>query len=123
MSSGAINKSERVTQNRIVKLFTDLGYEYLGDWTDRYDNSNIEIEYLDKYLEGAGYSSEQISKATYQLKSELNDPNLSLYQLNQKIYSLLRYGVNIKLDAGKPSETVKLIDWQTPANNNFYIAE
>lgn len=27
---------ERVTQNRIVKLFKDqLGYDYLGDWKDR----------------------------------------------------------------------------------------
>ena len=33
---------ERKTQNRVIDLFRDdLGYQYLGDWTDR-DNSNIE---------------------------------------------------------------------------------
>lgn len=38
-----IGQIERLTQNRIVKLFTDhLGYEYLGNWEDRLNNSNIE---------------------------------------------------------------------------------
>lgn len=35
-----IGKSERATQNRIIALFRDdLHYDYLGDWTDRPDNS------------------------------------------------------------------------------------
>ncbi|HAL55931.1 MAG TPA: hypothetical protein DCP63_05510 [Bacteroidetes bacterium] len=38
-----IGKSERATQERVIALFRDkLGYRYLGDWTDRDDNSNIE---------------------------------------------------------------------------------
>ena len=38
---------ERVTQNRVVKLFEDeLNYTYLGDWEEREGNSNIEEEYL-----------------------------------------------------------------------------
>jgi len=37
-----IGKSERETQNRIIALFRDeLGYRYLGDWSDRTNNSNI----------------------------------------------------------------------------------
>jgi type I restriction enzyme R subunit len=36
-------QSERATQNRIITLFHDeLRYDYLGDWTDRAKNSNIE---------------------------------------------------------------------------------
>ena len=39
----AIGQPERVTQNRVIALFREeLGYRYLGDWTDRDDNSNIE---------------------------------------------------------------------------------
>ena len=38
-----IGQPERVTQNRVIALFRDeLGYRYLGDWTDRDGNSNIE---------------------------------------------------------------------------------
>jgi len=41
-----MGKSERVTQNRIIALFQDeLGFRYLGDWSDRQGNSNIEEGY------------------------------------------------------------------------------
>jgi type I restriction enzyme, R subunit len=32
----SINKPEPATQNRVIALFTQqLGYSYLGDWSDR----------------------------------------------------------------------------------------
>jgi len=38
-----IGKPERATQDRVIALFRDeLKYRYLGDWTDRDGNSNIE---------------------------------------------------------------------------------
>ena len=46
-----IGKSERATQNRIIALFKhELGYRYLGDWTDRVSNSNIEESLLKAWL-------------------------------------------------------------------------
>ena len=45
----AIGQPERVTQNRVIGLFRDeLGYRYLGDWSDRDGNSNIEGGFLSK---------------------------------------------------------------------------
>jgi len=42
-----IGQPERVTQNRVIALFRDeLGYRYLGDWTDREGNSNAEEKLL-----------------------------------------------------------------------------
>jgi hypothetical protein len=39
----SIGQAERTTQNRVIALFRDeLGYRFLGDWTDRDGNSNIE---------------------------------------------------------------------------------
>jgi type I restriction enzyme, R subunit len=38
-----VGQPERATQNRVIALFRDeLSYRYLGDWTDRDGNSNIE---------------------------------------------------------------------------------
>ena len=42
-----VGQIERKTQDRIVKFFqNELDYEYLGNWEDREENSNIEKEYL-----------------------------------------------------------------------------
>ncbi len=59
-----VGQVEKKTQTRLVKLFSDkLGYTYLGDWEYREDNSNIEEEYLRKYLSRKGYSSDLINRA------------------------------------------------------------
>ena len=37
-----IGKLEGETQNRVIKLFQkELGYEYLGNWEERDNNSNV----------------------------------------------------------------------------------
>jgi len=83
-----VGKPERVTQNRVIALFRDeLNYGYLGDWSDRADNSNIEEQLLADYLNRAGYSPEQISRAIYLLKTEAENPTRSLYDNNKAVYS------------------------------------
>src|SRR5690606_28421316 len=47
----------------------------------------------------------------------------NLYDANQAVYSLLRYGVKVKPEVGAQYETVWLIDWANPENNDFAIAE
>ncbi|TRZ52725.1 type I restriction endonuclease subunit R, partial [bacterium] len=119
-----IGQPERVTQNRVIALFRDeLGYRYLGDWTDREGNSNVEEKLLTAYLTKHGYTVAQIAKALYELRAEANNHNRSLYDNNKKVYSLLRYGVPVKIEAGKVTETVKLINWEQPDQNEFAIAE
>ena len=71
-----IGKPERETQRRVIKLFCqELGYRFLGDWSDREDNSNIEEGYLVAYLANAGYSEAQVSAAIYKLHSEASNSN------------------------------------------------
>jgi type I restriction enzyme R subunit len=119
-----VGKPERATQNRVIALFRDqLKYRYLGDWSDRPANSNIDEKLLADYLSGAGYSPEQISRAIYLLKTEAENPNRSLYENNKAVYSYLRYGVPVKTEAGKVTETVKLINWAEPGKNDFVIVE
>ena len=113
--TGPVGQPERATQNRVIALFRDeLDYRYLGDWTDRRDNSNIEERLLTAWLVERGYTREQISAALHKLRTEAANPNRTLYGNNQAVYNLLRYGVPVKVDAGKVTETVHLVDWNQP---------
>lgn len=119
-----IGQSERATQNRILALFHDeLGYRCLGDWTDRANNSNIEDGLLTTYLNKSGYSQGQISRALDRLRTEAGNPNRSLYDNNKEVYSRLRYGIPVKAAADENTETVWLINWNDPEQNDFAIAE
>ncbi|MFZ5948426.1 MAG: type I restriction endonuclease subunit R [Stygiobacter sp.] len=119
-----IGQIERATQNRIVKLFRNtLGYTYLGNWEERENNSNIEAEYLSKFLKKKNVKDELIAKVIDKLKQTVNNYSNSLYINNKNFYSLLRYGVPVKEDIGQNHETIQIIDWQNPEQNDFYIAE
>jgi type I restriction enzyme R subunit len=119
-----IGKPERATQNRIIALFRDeLNYRYLSDWTDRDGNSNIEDELLTAWLIKNGYTQAQIGVALHKLHAEADNHNRTLYGNNQAVYTLLRYGVPVKIDAGRVTETVHLIKWREPERNDFAIAE
>lgn len=122
--SGSIRKPERATQNRVVALFKDqLKYIYLGNLEDKHNNSNIEAGLLRQYLSEQGYSTEQINKALDRLQTAAANHAQDLYHNNKDVYQLLRYGVPVKVEAGVPTDTVALINWQQPGKNDFYIAD
>lgn len=119
-----VGQIERLTQDRVVALFQkQLDYDYLGNWEDRENNSNIEEDILRKYLTGRGYSQTLIGKAIYQLTWAATNQSKSLYDINKDVYTMLRYGVKVKEDVGENTRTVWLIDWKYPENNHFAIAE
>ena len=119
-----IGQPERATQNRVIALFRDeLSYTYLGDWTDRANNSNIEEGLLTTYLSKSGFSPAQISRALDELRTEAGNPNRSLYDNNREVYSLLRYGIQVQTAVGENTETVWPINWDEPTRNDFAIAE
>lgn len=119
-----VGQNERATQNRIVNLFRNtLNYTYLGNWEERENNSNIETEYLSKFLKKKNVKDELIVKVIDKLKQTANNYSDSLYNNNKKFYSLLRYGVQVKEDIGHNHETIQIIDWKNPEQNDFYIAE
>jgi hypothetical protein len=50
--------------------------------------------------------------------------NKIMKPLNYKFYlNLLRYGITVREELGQPKETVWLIDWKNPYNNDFAVAE
>jgi type I restriction enzyme R subunit len=120
-----VGRFERETQHNVVELFRDrLGYEYLGSWERREDNSNVEVQLLEMNLEERRYGAIQIRKAVETLRSDASlGGGRGLYEANRDVYELLRYGVKVKPDIGEPNETVWLIDWKNPKANHFAIAQ
>ncbi len=117
---GNVGQLERATQNRVINLFQQrLGYTYLGDWQDREGNRNIE----ETYLRRRGYADALIDRALYLLNRTAGDQSKSLYDLNKSIYGLLRYGVQVEPEVGENRQTVHLMDWEHPLENDFAIAE
>lgn len=120
-----VGQIERATQNRVVKLFQEvLQYGYLGNLEKEEDNSNINEALLTAYLSKKGHSENLISKVLYEFKKIATiNTNDDLYQANKNVYAALRYGINVKEEAGHNKETVYLIDWKNPLENDFAIAE
>lgn len=118
-----IGAIERVTQNRLVKLFKHvLKYTYLGNWENREGNSNIESDLLRTYLKDK-YTTKEIDNAIFKLEQTTKNITNGLYIANHEVYTLLRYGVNVQTDVSEKKKTVHLIDWSNPINNDFYLAE
>ena len=122
---GGVGKSERISQNRVISLFqNELGYSYLGDWEEEIRIQPIEEDLLVQYLTGKGkYSNDLAKKAIDSFIKSTSNLSDGLYETNKKIYQLLRYGVTVREELGQPKETVWLIDWENPTNNDFAVAE
>lgn len=120
-----VGQIERRTQERVVKLFHDvLGYDYLGDWSEREGNRNIEPKYLRTFLKDKqGYDDALIDRALYILDKIAGDTSKNLYDRNRAVYDLLRYSVKVKTGVGENTTDVWLIDWKNPGRNDFAIAE
>lgn len=118
-----VGQIEKQTQDRVIKLFhTRLGYDYLGDKSDL-DNRNIEETLLRAWLINQGVDETLINRALHELNKAATDSSRSLYDRNQEVYNLLRYGVKVQPGAGENRVTIWLIDWRHPQNNHFAVAE
>lgn len=119
-----VGQVERRVQDRLVGLLCeDLDYRYLGNWHER-GGANVEVESLERSLKERGYGPVHVSNAIRQLKSAASlGGGHDLYEANEEVYRLLRYGVKVKPEAGHVTDTVWLIDWENLDANDFAVAE
>jgi len=120
-----VGQLERKTQDRVVAMFQRaLGYDYLGNLAHRAGNSNIEAAQLRANLLSRGYTADLANKAILVLeKAAAVGDGRHLYEANKDVYELLRYGVKVRPEAGKPKVTIYLIDWEHVGCNHFAVAE
>lgn len=115
--------SEFESQKRLIKdcLVHDLGYDYVGNLHDQF-NKPVDEERLTAYLYGRGYPRVGVVKAVKELKDLTEDRVESLYELNKKVYSLLRYGITYR-EPGQKDKRLHYIDCEHPELNHFGVAE
>ncbi len=119
-----VGQREKRTQERVIKLFKEgLRWNYLGNWTDRADNSHVEEATLLAWLKRQKVDEALAKRAVFLFKKAATDGSKGLYDRNHATYDLLRYGVKFKAEVGENTQTVWLIDWEHPENNAFGIAE
>ncbi|MGP1497093.1 MAG: type I restriction endonuclease subunit R [Schaalia odontolytica] len=115
--------SEFEVQKRLIKdcLIHDLGYKYIGNLQDLY-NKPVDDSRLAAYLYSRGYPRVGVVKAVKELRDLSEDRVSSLYELNKRIYSLLRYGITYR-EPGQKDKRLHYIDWEHPELNHFAVAE
>ena len=120
-----VGEREIRTQARVVTFFNEvLGYDYLGNWQERQNNTNIDKGLLTDWLRSRGHDAAIIAKVRYELeKAAAFGGTKTLVDANREVYELLRYGVKIQPDVGEHRITVWLINWENPFTNKFGIAE
>ena len=123
--AGAGVAPERIVQDRIIELLrTKLGYDYLGDLSER-ENSCLDRQALKEFLVCKQKLEPACAdRAIAELAKRMACPGQAdLYNVNKEVYLTLRYPMPIATVPGKPMKQVYFIDWQHPLENNFSIAE
>ena len=118
-----IGDSERKTQNRVIEFFQHkLYYGYIGNLKDQ-ANRNIDEDKLLRWLTNHDYPSAIAKRAVEELAKAAANLQEGLYTANRSVYQLLKYGAKIKENADENETTVYFVDWETPGENLFEIAE
>ena len=127
--------SEAALENATIELFSQLQWQTANCYHETFGtNSTLgretkgEVVLIPKLQLAVKNLNPDLPTEAIQLAIEelTRDRNtLSLANANAEIYQLLKDGVKVsfKNDQGEDqTETVKVIDWNQPENNNFFLA-
>ncbi|OSY16399.1 Type I restriction-modification system, restriction subunit R [Bacillus mycoides] len=128
MTSSSKWNEKQLVENRMIEQLKELGYEHFyGPFLDSERESKGEI-----------VLKERLSKSILRLNPWLSDINLSkvirsithiestsLMEANQKFYEMIVNMISVQQDLGKgkKNQTVRLIDFERPENNEFLVVD
>lgn len=124
---------DNLVEQPAIKLFQSLGYEYQNHYQEKFGDDEERKEMNDVVL------VKQLIKALTKLNPEASTEaidlakeelirsrgHLEIEQANKEIYELLKNGVKVEIadeNGNMEVETVKVIDFNNPKNNHFYLA-
>ncbi|MDZ8094150.1 MAG: type I restriction endonuclease subunit R [Nostoc sp. DedQUE05] len=127
--------SEAALENSTIELFSQLQWQTANCYHETFGtNSTLgrqtrdEVVLISKLQSALQNLNSDLPTEAIQLAIEeltRDRSTLSLANANAEIYQLLKDGVKVsfKNDEGEDqAETVKVIDWNHPENNNFFLA-
>jgi type I restriction enzyme R subunit len=119
-----------------IALFGELGYATANCFYEKVGTTNATLGrettadvVLVPKLRGAlqrlnrGVADDAIRLAVEELTKDRSA--MSMAQANREIYKLLKDGVQVSFqddDGGEATETLRVIDWNEPKNNDFFLA-
>ncbi len=120
---------ERATR----ELFAELGWETVNAWSETFPagilgrENAAEVVLRSRLLPALerlnpGLPPEAIDQAVEDLARDRSA--LSMAQANREVHALLRGGVKVRFrndDGAEIEETVRVMDWDEPANNDFLV--
>lgn len=128
--------SEDALELRTIELFKEIGWDKTAncyhEWKDEKSslgrNSRKEVVLVPQLRKALVRLNPDLSTAAIDLAVEeltQNRSTLSLENANREIYRLLKDGVKVTFQDTNDEEaieTVKVIDWNNPSNNDFFLA-
>ncbi len=125
---------DALVERSAIKVFTeDLNYEHLNCYEEKFPQTlgretKSEVVLINKLSTAIDKLNENLSEeAKKEAIAELlrDRSRFSLVKANQEVYKLIRDGVKVKTknkDGNYEYRTVKIIDFNNPENNDFFLA-
>lgn len=128
MTSSAKWNEKQLVENRMILQFQELGYEHLhGSFLDTERESRSEIVLKERLIKAIlrlnpWLSTTNLAKV---IRSVTHIESASLMEANQNFHEMIVNMISIQQDLGKgkKNQTVKIIDFERPENNEYLVVE
>ena len=137
MSTQSTNFSEdALVEQPTIALFDELGYSTANCFDERFGTTNStfgretksEVVLSSKLMAALKKLNPALAEDAYRQAVDqltIDRSAMSMVNANHDVYKLLKDGVKVKFqdnDGNQAEETLRVIDWIAPLNNEFFLA-